>query len=377
RFPRQEGYWQYGEGVRGAELLALLRSPHLTGLRILDLRDNMADAELQQALATPAVGGLEELHLGNTPTDDVVFGHLTPATVPGLRYLDLEATGVTLNALADWLDGPLGRQLRGLRFGEDAVYNTAPDFRPAFEAGQLESLRLHGGLYGVASAGVIVGGLLSARPTGHLRVLDLSGVSLTGAPTRQLAAAPVTAGLADLRLANCQLDSADLGALLQSPHLGALRRLDLSQNTGLREPALLRLVRHPDLQRLVGLGLEGVPVSLAVVRELVRAPVATQLRELSLALTDDFDDCLRELAAARMPALNSLVLGIDGAWEDEAVRLLGRSPGMPHLTTLINPTYNPFPPAPEKLAGTGIVRTAHSRSFQYQRHLDQYGHLIV
>lgn len=190
-----------GNDLRQGGLRALLRSPHIGGLKQLTLRDNMftGPAIAEFARANPALQ-LDVLDLGENVLEDSGAGHLVGA--PCLRELKVlhlprcELGTKAVNALAK---APFLRDLRVLDIGQNNI-----------------------GTKGLSA-------LLGAKPAA-LHTLSVVGSDLGDAGAVKLAESAASDTLLELDLTWNNLRAKATQALAASKHLRNLLILKLTQN---------------------------------------------------------------------------------------------------------------------------------------------------
>jgi uncharacterized protein (TIGR02996 family) len=222
---------QTEEGWFGnAGLDALLTSPHLAGLRVLELPGAHVDARGAQALAQAR--------------------HLTALCELDLTWCRIGATGMAALAGAAHLAGLTRLVLEATRLGPD----------------------------GAAA-------LAGSRYLRQLRDLDLawSRIQITG--IRELAASPVLATVERLRVGRLKLGIRAAQSLGRSKHLGSLRELDLNSNR-LGDDGVVALTGGPALAGLRRLLLRRNRITRKGVKALAQANHWTGLQHLELAGND-------------------------------------------------------------------------------------------
>jgi uncharacterized protein (TIGR02996 family) len=305
-----------GNELKGAKVRSLL-SPHLAGLRRLDLSDNPLGPGGVKALTTcPHLTGLRRLELRRVRMGfegvQALAGHIddpqeyaASVNLDGLVALDLRQNliyeeGVTVLAHSPHLAGltelslaPIGgksseelnesrylRKLTTLRisgpFSEGIAELLSSQFVKRLRvlelseteardehAEEIASCRQLSGLHHLNLAGNAVGdaglrALASARRP-RLRWLDLHGNRITGAGVRALCASTRLKDLRELDLSDNWIDDAGAEALAGCPHLGRLCGLALSQNA-ITNVGALALASSPLLRQLEGLFLSRNPI---------------------------------------------------------------------------------------------------------------------
>ena len=198
--------------------------------------------------------------------------------------------------------------------------------------------------------------LFAAAPVREVRIRSL------GDHTPELAASPLLARVEKLAFSNDIMDQLSghgrLQALLASPHLAGVRRLDLSMQR-LRDADAALIAECPNLTSLVHLDLSGNSVFVAGMRALAKSdrlpaltsltinanrqvgmtaaealvdsPLAGQLRHLSLANHEVWNEPVKLIAASpRFRGLRTLDLSDNGITNAGAVALAES----PYLTEL-------------------------------------------
>jgi Leucine Rich repeat len=135
-----------------------------------------------------------------------------------------------------------------------------------------------------------------------------------------------------LRFRNCHLSDAALVAIFQSPHLGALEQLDLSDNAFSQKGIAKGVVGSPLWQTLREVGLSHCRLDNAAIVALTQVPSAPRLRSLELGYNNLGP--AGAVALARWPVLARVWhLGLhDNAIGDDGLIALAKSP---HLTRLV------------------------------------------
>jgi len=258
-----------GQRFGAPELATLLASPHLAGLRRLDLGLYASWDMVKVVTSAPQRPRLTHLYLYSSRLDAAGFRQLAGTDLPSLASLHLGGThqmgAPGAKALAS---APFLAHLRELILTNNSLgargmeaLAAGPHFRcPA---------RLAVGMNGLGAAGL-----------------------------RALLAAPGLEGLVALELDDSALDGAALADLAASPRLSGLLSLDLRVNPGVGPAGAEALAGSPHLARLASLDLRGCPIGEAGARALLGSP---HLRRLQLALAGDDKGNLSEktLAALR------------------------------------------------------------------------------
>jgi uncharacterized protein (TIGR02996 family) len=329
--------------VRTDEIVEeLARSPHLRGLRSLDLTDNHFRRRGVAALASsPHLGGLERLVLSSAGLDgEGVLALAASTALAGLTALDLSGNNLGSDAMAALVRTTELPYLRKLRWSRNRLGDADLNLlarSPLLE--RLSDLDLSMVALGESIAPHLQGApafwpslvaLLQSPYASRLTAIGLGYMRAGDALGAVLANAAPLAGLTSLRLANTSLQSAGLRALVQSPHLGHLRVLELNRNNlddfdgqtlaswdaldgltaleladnslgskGAQATAASRHLRH---LRLLDLGNNGIGVAGA--RALAESPHLTGLTDLRLNWNDLEDEGVAILAGS--PALRCL-----------------------------------------------------------------------
>lgn len=339
-------------GLKPGALIQLMDSPHLGGLRRLDLSGNQALGPLDvHALArAPSVVALHDLRLNmvNASRERGLITALLHAPWAGtietlaLKRLSLDeqelrplCMGSRLASLRrlDLSENPLGAQ-------EVATLASSPLMR------QLELLRLASTRFDDEAAEALVG---AGDALASLRALHVNACPLRAAGAATLLRSPALEHLTELNLSRCRLDGED--ELLTGAATQRLERLNLS-HTHLRPRALTHMAAAEELPALTSLALDGVVVDLHAARALgsaahwgalkevsmagsslgswgfttlLRAPWMPQLERLDLQ-QNVISAALPDLATARSwRALRTLHLG-DCALGDQGVEALAQAP---------------------------------------------------
>jgi uncharacterized protein (TIGR02996 family) len=218
----------YANEINADGARSLARSPHVAGLRVLDVSHNVL------------IGGAGVSSLARSPQ------------LAGLRCLRLDATGCAPNGAAALARSPHLANLTVLSL-------SAADMRPAGVAalaasphfGQLRRLELSYNLIGPEGAV----SLARSESLAELRYLGLRQCGIRDAGALALAASPNFPNLTTLNLINNEIGPEGVEALARSPHLATLRHLNLSINS-IREGGARALVDSPFLQGLTRLVLD-------------------------------------------------------------------------------------------------------------------------
>jgi uncharacterized protein (TIGR02996 family) len=275
-----------GNELQADDVRSLL-SPHLSGLRRLDLSDNpIGPAGVKALAASPHLAGLRRLALRGVRMGfegaRALAGHVDypqvyakAVNLSGLVALDLRVNriyeeGVTVLAHSPHLAGLTELSLSPIGGKSSEELEASRYLR------NLTVLRISGPF----SEGIPL--LLYSRFLKRLRVLDLSETGATDEDAEEIAARRQLEQLEHLNLGNNHITDEGVQALARRARMPRLRRLDLSWNriTGAGAQALCgsRLVRE-----LRELDLSGNQIDDAGAAALAGSALPGQLDELSLS----------------------------------------------------------------------------------------------
>jgi uncharacterized protein (TIGR02996 family) len=324
---------------------ALARSPHLGGLRSLDLAHNHLYHRGVAALASsPHLGGLERLVLSSAGLNAGSARALADSTaLAGLTALDLSGNNFGGEAMAALATATGLPRLREVSWSRNRLGDAELDLlarSPLLE--RLSALDLNMVALGnsvpplVEGAGAVwesLVALLRSPRASRLTALDLgyhrSGPSLGAV----LAEAAPLGGLATLRLAACYLQSAGLRALVGSRHLRHLRVLDLTRNN-LDDLDGQTLALWDALEGITSLELADNALGPRGAQALASSPYLRHLRLLDLGNNSIGVGGLRALVESpHLTGLTELRLNWN-ALEDEGIALLAGSPALRCLKAL-------------------------------------------
>jgi hypothetical protein len=297
------------------DLYPILSSPHLTGVRTMDLdADAATRLKLLQLIAdNPALSALSELTLrGPQPLthadlhtltqpphlahltrlklrarmdDDALLALLDSPHLTHLTQLIFNATDLTAASIRALLASPLARQLQELALRGEVTDEMALAIAHAPALTDLPGLSL-------TDAELLPATLAALFSSPHLRKLRYLHVycPLGDEGITALAASPHLLHMSHT-LSRRGITAATLPALLDSPHLPQLRRLDLSHNP-LGDAGAAILAAHPALLHLDRLLLARTGITLDGVRLLAHSPHIRNLTTLHIELSDwsDPDD---------------------------------------------------------------------------------------
>jgi uncharacterized protein (TIGR02996 family) len=317
RFPHLEMLELTRTGVTGAGVAALARSPLMSRLRNLWLRENAIGREGLRALARAEAPALEELWLPETQLGNVGT-ILAKARWPALWRLDLDNSGLTPSSVSallrsDWFPRLRDLSLRGLAFSQRSRSGSdAP--RPV----ALRSLSL--GSPTLSDAGLLR--LLEPYQFPELRSLWVSDSQIGDEAIAALTAHPCEQ-LGHLYLMDNQIGSAGAWRLLTSPHLPALRGLTLRRNR-IGEQAIPDTTAPPTDPHLTKLDLGGNPMTPEVGRALLSRPELERLEELKLSYSYLGPEGGRILAQSPLSrTLRTLFMCGTGLGDEGVIALLG------------------------------------------------------
>jgi uncharacterized protein (TIGR02996 family) len=317
-------------GPAGKAAEALGRCRHLSGLKVLELPDGLADVHLHALTQAGLLANLTTLNVTfGTLTHKSVFALVKSASAPRLTRLVLRHVHPGAAALSFLVDSPVLADVRELRLEHGSCQRA--------EVGALGERREWPRLERLSFArsplkdeGVAPLAGLSGLPS--LRRLDLDSCELTaeglrsllGAPwlgqlellrldwTRgsvaaALAGGPDLSGLRHLSLRGSKIDVEGARALADSPHLGRLETLDLSGNP-LGNDGLEALASAAGLPALTALNLGGTQVAGRGLARLAASRLGGQLRRLGLSHNKLRGPSLRALHAPALAGLRDLRL---------------------------------------------------------------------
>jgi uncharacterized protein (TIGR02996 family) len=280
------GDWSDAAAMTYAGARKLAASPYVDNLEHLDFFESQIGAAGVEALAaSPHLRKLRHLELS-----DNVIGDRGAVAIALARHwdrieiLDLRSCGVSILGLRRLASA---QNLRGLR-----------------------ELRLQNNFLGPDAGAVIAG-------SGWLRLcsLDLGDTRLDAAAVASLAASAVLAPLSELRLCYNNLGLAGLEALLASPDLRNLEKLDLA-DVGLDAEAARRLAQRWPFERMRDLRLDSNQIGDEGAAALARCPGLASLSKLSACEVGITDQGVKELAESpHLLALRTLWMRDDSLTE--------------------------------------------------------------
>ncbi len=241
--PLDQGY-NLGAGLGLQGLRQLLTSPHLKGLRTLELPNNgIQEAAVLELAQTSALGSIRSLNLssnyGNYATRDPVALRALAASEPfaGLRRLDFHNTylgreGLLVLRSARFLPHLVELDLSQSRLLLNGV-------RELFRSVPLEGLKVLK-LNRLNQQISMVKELVKCPGLRNLEVLELNWNRIGEPGAKLLAECPFLSNLKVLRLRHNRLTLAGVEALATSPHLQKLEVLELGSNLRKQEQEQLR-----------------------------------------------------------------------------------------------------------------------------------------
>lgn len=258
-----------GQRFGAPELTTLLASPHLAGLRRLDLGLYACCDMVKAAIGAFQSSRLTHLTLHSSKLDAAGFRQFAATDLPALGSLHLGGTSQM---------GPAGAK----------ALASAPFLAHLQELGLTNNSLGPQGMEALAASSHF-------RCPARLR-LGMNGLGAVG--LRALLAAPGLEGLVALEVSADALDDAALADLAASPRLSGLLSLSLCNNPGVGPAGAEALAGSLSLARLASLDLRSCRIGEAGARALLGSP---HLRRLQLALASDDKRDLSEktLAALR------------------------------------------------------------------------------
>jgi hypothetical protein len=243
-----EGAWQRWRALRlwtcdmKAPALKALGAADLGGLEQLNLEQNrMGEAGLSGLSKAPGLGALTAVHLGSNDLDASAaraLGQMEWAR--RLTWLNLQYNKLFDAALDQLADGGATRQLRWLSLSQNHVGAVASRWMSALPA--LESLQVNN--TALTAAGLEA--LLAQSPALH--TLNVAATDIGDAGARAIAASGRR--FRSLALGMTGMTPAGLGAILRSPAVEDIERLELGAGLDLANAQLLVAGACPRLKFL-------------------------------------------------------------------------------------------------------------------------------
>jgi len=240
----------HGDCFDGPAAKAFFKSPHLGGVRFLDLGGCPIGPDGAKALAASSLAAVATLLVNGADLGPKGVADLAKAkSLAALTTLNLGYNALGDKGASALADSPAMATLRELQIWNNGV--TARGLRPlAAAAPTLAVLSL--ARNAVFDAGAIL--LAGSARSASLVELDLEGNGLTEAGVRALAASPHLDGLTVLSLERNAVGDAGAVALAESPRLGSLRVLNLRE-AGVEDDGARALATSNRLARLARLDL--------------------------------------------------------------------------------------------------------------------------
>lgn len=262
------------------------------------LRVNRLGATVRDFAAIPQMAQIESLSLsiGHGTTDDYLAFARSPH-LGGLRELDLSGYRFGPTAAQHLADAAWLANVHTLDLGYNAVTDDGAEaVAESPNVANLVTFEFNSNE--LTDRGLIA--LCRSPHLGKLTALDVSGNTFTAEGMSALTTAPFAANLHTLNLSSCDLDTAAFGALA-SGVFPALKTLDVSYNAGGGPAAVAGAPFFRGLEVFRATYNEsGIAVALAI------AGVGfTQLRELNLNSNHLSDDAI--IALARSKAVTKLI----------------------------------------------------------------------
>jgi uncharacterized protein (TIGR02996 family) len=329
---------------RLSNLVLLLESPHLTGLKALECPHLHFDRDARRRFERLPV--LRQVHELRLP----MLAWRGPG--PGEWFSDSKGgvmrqwTGLTSLAL------PHSTKMDQLRlYSEMPFWNRLTKLEVALPSPESQALallrdRLPESLEELRLSAVHNPGEFAGDPSffqrlaqAPLRRLQLSWIPIAPTSLGLLLSGTGRCRLERLSLPNCELTQEHARALADSPGAKGLRSLDLSSNSTFDSAAAQALFASENLRSLVDLNLNDTPIRTEGVKAFAAAEGWDRLRALDLGNTSLMGDGLRKLLkSSNVRSLNWLALGGTGYRNEPALTV---PPGtaesltrLPHLASL-------------------------------------------
>jgi uncharacterized protein (TIGR02996 family) len=326
---------------------ALARSPHLSGLRVLDVPEGMGDACLESLVASPILQSLSTLAF-RFPSVRRGAAALAQC-VPAPRIVRLRWEYVRPGAaLRDLLLSPVLAEVVELQLEQAEI--SAAGARAFAERGawpRLQRLSLAGNPLKEGGAQALAGDLgfpalrhvhlgatgldarslrtlLSAPWASGLEHLDLRANKLGDGGAEAVASTAALANLRSLDLVRAEIGPKGARALANSPHLARLESLDLSDNS-LGEDGVAALAGATGLPSLTALSLDATGLNAEGLARLARSPLPGRLRRLDLSRNRLDRGALQALVSSELAGLKELRLNWNSVGE-EGAQALARAP---------------------------------------------------
>jgi uncharacterized protein (TIGR02996 family) len=329
-------------------LILLLESPHLTGLRALHGTQVQFDADARRRFERlPFLRQLRELcfpTLDNYPHDPGGWFSDGGAEFAGqwgeMKSLDLPYY-LDLNLLRQFTEMPFWDRLTALELvlphpGSDALA-LLRDRVPK----SLRELRLSGsGNFAGSPATEVTESFFARLAQAPLRSLRLyGGMPLSAESLGRLLDGTSRCELREMSLIHCQLTEDHARVLAGASGSRALRSLDLTADYDFNRGAILALFSSERLRSLVRLSLSGTRIGTEGAVALADANGWDRLRSLDLLTTGlDADGVRAALASPNLRHLTWLTLGDAGSEDDASLDispdLASALTRLPHLSSL-------------------------------------------
>jgi Ran GTPase-activating protein (RanGAP) involved in mRNA processing and transport len=292
----------YNQKIGDKGAVALLRSPHLSGLTALCLTSTGITAATMQALAeAPFRRRLEVLELSDNVIYDSGIDDLADAEGwESLREFKGHSMGLSHLAAAAFADAPIFSRLETLEVAQNWLR----------DAGVARLVQGHSATW---------------------RILDLGQNEISDVGAEALARSPRVARLEQLVLRDNAIGARGVRALADSPHLARLRELELHGNLFGNEGAL---AESPYLRNLTSLDVDGAGFGPESMEALARSPTLAGLRTLYVGNNPIGPRGAQAIAESpHLRHLQTLVLW-DCRIGDEGCIALMQSPNLDNVTWL-------------------------------------------
>lgn len=283
-------------GPRGGKIVAKAKTQVFTGLESLSYANNKIGTEGALFLAQAELAALRALDLSRNEVGvEGLRAIATSKTLSALSELTLSDFGIAPELL-DALDGtPLLERLHGLKWTGDSDEPTTLLPRLFGLAGFTQLRRLQVSYQGLTDEDLIA---LAGQEGLGLERLQIDNAHFTKKGVEALAKSPVLAEVKELQLGDCKLDDDAACALIASPHLTKLERLELHGDGGVADRAAEAVAKSAFAGQLESLSFYETSVGDAGAKAIAKLP---KLASLSLPQTKVGDAGAIALAEGGQP----------------------------------------------------------------------------